>query len=70
MSPERSVTYVSVRSLLESVEVSPFWENDWFLVFENVHKTSQLTRSVLETPRSFACRSSLVSASRIIPSFA
>ena len=33
-------------------------------------KINQITLCVLETPRSFACRSNLVSASRIIPSFA
>jgi len=37
---------------------------------QNVHKINQLAIRVLEIPRSFACRSSLVSASRIIPSFA
>ena len=40
------------------------------IVLKNVHKIHQLAISVLETPRSFACRSSLANASRIIPSFA
>jgi len=39
-------------------------------VLKNVHKIVQLALSVFETPRLFACRSNLASASRIIPSFA
>ena len=39
-------------------------------MLKNVHKKNQGATCVLEIPRSFACRSSLVSASRIIPSFA
>jgi hypothetical protein len=39
-------------------------------VLKSVHKIVQLAFCVLDIFRSFACRSSLASASRIIPSFA